>query len=154
MSRFICFSVIMLLSVSIFAQRDHDRKGERGDQMALITKRLDLTAEQAEKLGPVLKQMRDEIQEARKGLGMNGDERPRRDELDDAKADVLIAQQLDFSEKKVQITRSYIPQIKSIIGSVKTLQFIKIASQHESRGKGHGKRVGRKKGEFGKGKRK
>ena len=95
-------------------------------KIAFITKRLDLTSEQAEKFWPIYNKYEDELRvlrEANTKILLNvyvNIETMSDNELND-----IVNQELAFRQNELDITKRYIPQFKSVLPIRKVLKLFK-----------------------------
>ena len=93
-------------------------------KIALITERLELTPEQAEKFWPLYREYADRRRELRKEFATaRGD--VRREDLTDEESKTLIEKGLQLKEKQIALDRSYADKFNTIITSRQLLQLRK-----------------------------
>ena len=102
---------------SAFAQRGEHKKDEiESYKIAFITKRLDLTSDEATKFWPVYNQYQDELKELRS--------RNRKalvnvyqniETMSDADIAKVLDDELAFKQNELNLTKKYLPQFKTVL---------------------------------------
>ncbi len=123
--------LIAIISVSFFtsafAQRGESKKDEiESYKIAFITKRLDLSPDEAEKFWPVYKQYQDELKELRS--------RNRKalvnvyqniETMSDADIAKVLDDELAFKQNELNVTKKYLPQFKTVLPVKKVAKLFK-----------------------------
>lgn len=103
-----------------------DRSEERKDRLeqkkiAYITTELEMTADQAQRFWPIYNKYTSELSESRGGKrGMKKEDA----ELSDAEAQALISTMLENEEKKIQIKKEYVGQLKNVLDNHQILRLM------------------------------
>lgn len=97
-----------------FAQSDEAMKKIQSARIALITERLDLSPEQAEKFWPIYNQyskermaLRKEMQQTRRGMDKNN--------LSDEESKVLMQKSMELREKELRVDQDYSQKFQKVI---------------------------------------
>src|ERR1035438_1739644 len=95
-------------------------------KIAFITKRLDLTSEQAEKFWPIYNKYQDELKVLRENntkillnVYVNIET------MSDNELEGIVNQELTFRQNELDVTKKYIPQFKSVLPIRKVLKLFK-----------------------------
>lgn len=121
----IVFAVCFLLanSLQLLAQPGGGGRlsGERKEKIeamkiAFLTKRLDLSSEEAQKFWPVYNQMTKEIQTIRKDRRSDlRESREEFDKLSDKETEILVDQEFLFRQKELDVLKKYNAQFKQVL---------------------------------------
>ena len=129
-------SLFILLSffVGAFAQ-----KSEQGDdniktfKIAFITKRLDLTSDQAEKFWPVYNQYQEELRALREknkkallNVYLNIDN------LSEKDMEKVLDDEIAFHQSELDVTKKYVPKFKTVLPVRKVLKLFKAEEEFKS----------------------
>lgn len=108
--------IIMLASSALYAQNEADMQKIQSARIALITERLDLTPEQAEKFWPLYREflqersdLRQELQQARGNV--------RKEDLTEEQSKELLELGLRLKEREAQLDRKYSERLSKVIDS-------------------------------------
>ena len=116
-----------LTSMTLQAQRPYparERMRERGDRkeqiesmkIAFLTKRLELTPDEAKKFWPVYNQYTDELQNLRKDRRDKiRDAREDFDKLADKDVEKLVDDEIIFRQQEIDVLKKYHAQFKSVL---------------------------------------
>ncbi|MCB9170641.1 MAG: hypothetical protein H6597_07845 [Flavobacteriales bacterium] len=127
------FSLTLLGSVPLQAQEDdgppipEDRLEEiKAQKSAYLTRKMDLSPEEAQKFWPVYNQYDKELEDARKEMreyhrSMKG----RIEDLSESDASQMIDRELGFRQRDLDIRKKYTAEFKRTVGAQKTLQLFK-----------------------------
>jgi hypothetical protein len=95
-------------------------------KIAFITKRLDLTPEQAEKFWPIYNQYTDDLKALReKNTKVLQYVYINIETMTDNELENIVSQELAFRQNELDITKKYIPQFKSVLPIRKVLKLFK-----------------------------
>ena len=95
-------------------------------KIAFITKRLDLTSEQAEKFWPIYNKYEDELKllrDANSKVLLNV--YINIETMNDNELEGIVNQELTFRQNELDVTKKYIPQFKSVLPIRKVLKLFK-----------------------------
>lgn len=103
-----------------------DRFEERKDRLeqkkiAYITTELDMTTEQAQRFWPIYNKYTEELSESRNG---NRSKQKEEADLSDAEAESLISTMLENEEKKIQLKKEYVGQLKNVLDNRQILKLM------------------------------
>ena len=120
--------VICILSISgLYAQRpegDGQRQGMTKEQkeeiesmkIAFLTKRLELTPDEAKKFWPVYNQASDEIEKMREArMKQHREMREKKDELTDKDYEKIVDNEITFRQQELDILKKYSNQYKQLL---------------------------------------
>jgi Spy/CpxP family protein refolding chaperone len=102
-------------------EKRNERQEERKEnieamKVGFITKKLDLTSEEAQKFWPVYNQYSDKIQEVRKKRRMDNRETKQKfDELSDKEVEAAVDNEMGFRQKELDIQKEYHSKFKSVL---------------------------------------
>jgi Spy/CpxP family protein refolding chaperone len=117
-------TVIMLLGLEGWAQRGRggppDREKLEAARVAFITKKLDLSPEQAEKFWPLFNQHDLKRREQMKAIHQLGSEADK--EITDQKAKELIQRRFELQEKMLKGEKSFIQSLDGVLTPVQALR--------------------------------
>lgn len=122
----------ILISGLSFGQKDgtppppkNERRAERQDErhenietmkIGFITKKLDLTPEEAQKFWPVYNQYSDKIGELRKKRRQdNRDTKQKFDEMSDKEVEAAVDNEMIFRQKELDVQKEYHSKFKSVL---------------------------------------
>ena len=116
MKRVSIILVLFFISLGVFAQNRDAMKKIESARIALITERLGLSPEQAEKFWPVYREynlerreLRKEFREARQGVDMKT--------LTDEQSKQLVEKSLDIKQKELNLERAYSHRMTEVIST-------------------------------------
>ncbi len=102
-------------------EKRNERQEERKEnieamKVGFITKKLDLTSEEAQKFWPVYNQYSDKIQEVRKKRRMDNRETKQKfDALSDKEVEAAVDNEMGFRQKELDIQKEYHSKFKSVL---------------------------------------
>lgn len=126
----------LLVSTVTFAQKEStppppppkEDKGEKGDRhndkrenietlkIGFLTKKLDLTSEEAQKFWPVYNQYSDKLQEIRKKRRQNYHEAKKKfDEMSDKEVEQAVDNEMADRQKELDLQREYHSKFKAVL---------------------------------------
>ncbi len=121
MKRLTMISIMLLVFMSAFAQ---DRKAMdkiESARIALITERLELTPEQAEKFWPLYREynvqrreLRQEFRETRRGVDMKN--------LTDEQSKELVQQAMELKQQELNLEKQYAERMTNVISAQQMLR--------------------------------
>lgn len=116
MKRIGIFIILLLCSLGSFAQSREAMKKIESARIALITERLGLSPEQAEKFWPVYRQynmerreVRKEFRDARQGLDIKN--------LTEEQSKQLIQKSMEMKQKELNLEREYSQKLTNVIST-------------------------------------
>ena len=116
MKRVSIILVLFFISLGVFAQNRDAMKKIESARIALITERLGLSPEQAEKFWPVYREynlerreLRKEFREARQGVDLKT--------LTDEQSKQLVEKSLDIKQKELNLERAYSHRMTEVIST-------------------------------------
>ena len=116
--------VIMLLGLEVWAQRGRggppDREKLEAARVAFITKKLDLSPEQAEKFWPLFNQHDQKRRENMKAMHRLGSEADK--ELSEQKAKELIQKRFELQERMLNDEKTFIQSLEGVLTPVQALR--------------------------------
>lgn len=149
MRNYILVGMMLLLSVSIFAQKDKRDRDERIKSMkiAYITDKLDLSAADSEKFWPIYNAHEKEQSKIR------ASSKPSipADEMTDADAKAYLAARLNAEEQMLALNRKYISDLQVLLSPKETATLFMMDREFKRmmleniRGKRKGNKTGEKK---------
>lgn len=115
--------ILCITWISLHAQppRGGMNRGDRKEQIesmkiAFITRKLDLTPDEAKRFWPVFNQYTDELQGLRKDRrDRNRDAREDFEKLNDKEVEKLVDEEIIFRQQELDITKKYHAQFKSVL---------------------------------------
>lgn len=131
MKNILLFTVFILaMTINVQAQKS-EKHQERIESMriAFITKKLDLSPDEAQKFWPIYNQYRKEHQELKNNYRGNRDNEP----LSDQEAEDAISASLELEEKEVALKRRYYTELKGILPVQKIAMLRKAERQFKER---------------------
>ena len=108
-------------STSLFAQGPRARLQEKRDnieaqKVAFITKKLNLTPEEAQQFWPVYNQFQEKIKENRKKRRVeHRDAKENFDAMSDKEVEQIVDNEMNFRQKELDIQREYHAKFKAIL---------------------------------------
>ena len=129
---FTLFTCLFLFSSGAIAQPPPPDQGNdkiEALKIAFITKRLQLTAEEAEKFWPVYNQYEAEKKQIRESTVGTIKQLKEDGEFTNAEADQAIAKYVEFKSRDLDLTKKYILEFKKILPSVKIAKLV-TAEEH------------------------
>ena len=122
------FNVFLFLGIltanALFAQNKEAMKRIESARIALITERLGLTPNQAEKFWPVYREfnekrrdLRIELREARQGVDMKA--------LSDEQSNMLMEKAMDIKQRELNLEKDYSKRFQNVISSQQVLKLNK-----------------------------
>lgn len=116
MKRYSIIIFLFLLSYGVFAQNKEAMKKIESARIALITERLGLTPEQAEKFWPVYREynlerreIRKEFREVRQDVDMNN--------LTEEQSQQLVKMSMDLKQKQLNLEKEYSHRMSDVIST-------------------------------------
>lgn len=134
---FVPFILLTLLLTPFFSSAQPDDREERDDKIerlkiAFITKKLNLTSEEAEKFWPIYNEMESKVKELRKAnRNINKELDENFDKLSDDDAKKKMNTIFENETKETAIRKEYAEKITKVIGSKRTLKLLSL--EHEFR---------------------
>ena len=114
MKRVSIILVLLLISIATYAQNREAMKKIESARIALITERLGLTPEQAEKFWPVYRQynmerreIRKEFRDARQNVDMKN--------LTDEQSKILVQKGMELKQKELNLEKEYSGRLSQVI---------------------------------------
>ncbi len=101
------------------SQERKDRLEQR--KIAYITTELDMTADQAQRFWPIYNKYTAELSASR---GDKPGKKKEDTELSDSEAEALISTMLDNEEKKIQLKKEYVGQLKNVLNNHQILKLM------------------------------
>jgi hypothetical protein len=126
MRKLIIFLACMVTPfLTSYAQGPANRKEKiEALKVAYITKKLDLSPEEAQKFWPVYNKYMAEIEKLRKDFrGDMSEELLNLEQLTNAEADKALNDMLTFKSNEVEITKRYTLEFKKVLSSQKVVKF-------------------------------
>jgi hypothetical protein len=124
MKIFTALTICLFLTGVLHAQEDETLKKVESARIALITERLELTPEQAEKFWPIYREyvarrqeLRREYMDARKAVNAN--------EMTEEESKKLLEKGLDLKERQVALDKLYSERFTNVITTRQILQLRK-----------------------------
>jgi len=121
MKRLTMISIMLLTFLSSFAQSRKAMDKIESARIALITERLELTPEQAEKFWPLYReynvqrrQLRQEFRETRQGADMKN--------LTDEQSKELVQQAMELKQKELNLEKQYAERMTNVISAQQMLR--------------------------------
>ncbi len=111
----------LVISGNLFAQSREAMRKIESARIALITERLDLTPEQAEKFWPVYREFSQKRMLLRKEL-RNTRKYAERPDLTDEESRKLMTKALDIKQKELNLERDYTKRFQKVISMQQILQ--------------------------------
>lgn len=107
--------------------KEHRQKEKRenieAQKVGFLTKKLDLTPEEAQKFWPVYNQYDDKLQELRKKRRLDmKNAKENFDSLTDKEVEQLVDNEMDFRQKELDIQKEYHAKFKSLLSIKKVAQ--------------------------------
>ena len=137
--------ILLLLSTITFAQKDgppppnKEKRGERQIErrenietmkIGFITKKLDLTPEEAEKFWPVYNQYNNKLQDIRKKRREDfRDTKQKFDELSDKEVELAVDNEMAFRQKELDIQKEYHSKFKTVLSIKKVARLYEAEEQ-------------------------
>jgi hypothetical protein len=110
------FLMILITTSSIAQDRRQMRDRVESMKIGFITKRLDLTPEEAQKFWPVYNAYSDELEKLRKGRRENiMNARENFDSMSDAELEKTVDNEISFRSGELDIVKKYHPKFKSVL---------------------------------------
>jgi hypothetical protein len=106
--------ITLLLSAGVFAQDGENLKKVEAARIALITERLELTPEQAEKFWPLYREYVDKRQELRREY-MDARKSVDQREITEEESKKLLNKGLELKEKQLALDKLYAERFNSVI---------------------------------------
>ena len=122
--KFFISAVCILLSTLAFGQKPETFDKLETAKIALITERLELTPEQAEKFWPLYREYTDRQQELRREF-MVARKQIKTDGMTDEESKKLVDKGLELKEKRVALDRDYADKFTRVITARQLLQLRK-----------------------------
>ncbi len=134
MKKFVYVTLFMaLFSTSLWAQRGGgDQKREKVDALKIgfITKKLDLSAEEAQKFWPVYNKYHDELEKTRVSLkALHMEYIGRIDKLTAAEAEKVLQEMHQIKNKELEINQQYSLEFKKVLPVQKVVKLY--LAEHE-----------------------
>ncbi|MBC7382222.1 MAG: hypothetical protein H7296_04410 [Bacteroidia bacterium] len=108
------------------AQRGRGKENIEAMKVGYITRKLDLSAEEAQKFWPVYNNYTDELEKQRKNFrGKMMEEMSSMDDMSDAQADKTLNEMIAFRLAEVEVTKKYIAEFKKVIPVKKVVMLYK-----------------------------
>jgi len=128
--------VILFLSIftTSFAQRGERKKDEiESYKIAFITKRLDLSSDEATKFWPVYNQYQDELKELRtRNRKALVNVYQNIEIMSDADIAKVLDDELAFKQNELNVTKKYLPQFKTVLPVKKVAKLFKAEEDFKS----------------------
>jgi hypothetical protein len=125
MKRILMISVgILIFALSTHAQGPANRKEKiEALKVAYITKKLNLTPEEAQKFWPVYNKYQAEMEKLRKDFkGEMSEELLNLEQLSTADADKALNDMLTFKSNELELTKKYTAEFKKVLSSQKVVK--------------------------------
>jgi hypothetical protein len=126
MKKYIVIITCLLTTIfASYAQGPENRKEKiEALKVAYITKKLNLSPEEAQKFWPVYNKYQAEIEKLRKDFkGEMSEELLNLDQLTTAEADKALNDMIAFKTNEVDITKKYTSEFKKVLSSQKVVKF-------------------------------
>lgn len=125
MKIFVALVVNLLLALPLLAQRDDDAlKKVESARIALITERLELTPEQAEKFWPLYREYVAKRQDLRREY-MDARRSVNHDQLSEEESKKLLDKGLELKERQLALDKLYSERLNTVITTRQILQLRK-----------------------------
>jgi Spy/CpxP family protein refolding chaperone len=121
---FVLSATFMLLALSVLAQGPASRKEKiEALKVAYITKKLNLTPEEAQKFWPVYNKYQAEMDKLRKDFrGEMSEELLHLEQLSTADAEKALNDMLTFKSSELELTKKYTAEFKKVLSAQKVVK--------------------------------